>query len=168
VAAYSEEASVLVVVGDGEQVENQRAAEWGIAIGDRRHQDDFEAILRHNVIRVAERGSPAVTPSQQATVVGISIYDVVANELSPTIGGGVQIALITPETGYQRQGLSMWRRCEDGTDAFDVLTPPVSSDWRKTPAGRHIPIEAMRLASRLRHLEDPRSELPFLSDPDQH
>jgi len=151
VASYVQSGDVsLFCVGNESQVDGQSLPDGVLVIGDRNLQPVFLERLRNVVENATAHGTPPQTPEQQASMVGFTIYDCIRDRLSPVVGGGVQLALITPERGYEQSAVTLWRQRE-GVDHFDVITPAVSADHtRGRPRGQHVPIDFIRLADRLR------------------
>lgn len=153
IGSYAQDgAAVIVCVGDASQVDGQELyLEWGVSIGLREYSSAFDRALRAGVAKTLATGNELNTAGDQALAVALALHECVKADLHPGIGGGVQIALITPERGYQRLEVSLWNRA---TDVIEVLTPPLSRGPTSPTPGRHVPIDLIRLVHEVQRDEE--------------
>lgn len=152
IGTYTQEGEALLLcVGDDEQVDGQEQhADWGVAIGMRQYAGAFDEALRAGIAKTLATGNDLITAEEQALAVGMALRDCVEENRDPGIGGGVQVALITPERGYSQLDLAVWDR---ESDAIDVATPPLNRGPEHALPSKSVPLDLIRLAAQLKEHE---------------
>jgi hypothetical protein len=138
------DAPELICVGPTDQVQNQPSS-WGLVIGQRQHQAEFETALKQQVDRIIHSSSFSFEPDQWilpfVMALQTSFLDRPVNE---TIGGGLQVATITPDDGYGQRDIYFGSTGGDDIE-WQRGTRDVTFDWLQVPHDAGFAIEARSL-----------------------
>jgi hypothetical protein len=101
---------------------------WGAMIGDRRPGDEmaFESLLRAEIMKPDMMRGYVNDPKHWMFPVAEAFHEFMKVRPRGSVGGALQVAVVSVFDGFRQNDIFHGRRREDGGFDWELMTPPVS------------------------------------------
>jgi hypothetical protein len=135
---------VLLGIGPESQLIGQ--PEWGLMIGQRRHQALYEASLKERVTQEISGPSFSFEVDQWVLPYVMPLQvDLIDAELDATVGGGLQVAVVDPSSGFGYRDVLIADTSKGDDMEWQRATRDVTFDWTHLPTDAAFSLEVLPL-----------------------